>query len=289
MVENEAAGENAAPRRRIRMIALDLDNTTLRTDKSLADRTRDALTEALARGVEVVISTGRVRSSLPENILSLNGLRYVINSNGARITDLRTEKVVYENCLPAESLDRVIALSQEYGAPVELLTGGDVFMDAKAYHDLEKNGSDVRYTSYVLWSRKPVPDIWQLAKDRRDQIETVSMNFEDLALRETMLRVLADVPGISLTSSVPFNIEVEHRDTSKANALKILLDRFGMTKDELLACGDSPNDREMIELAGIGVAVANATDDVREAADYITDSNNEDGVAKAVEKFVLNV
>ena len=90
-----------------------------------------------------------------------------------------------------------------------------------------------------------------------------------------------------LTSSFPHNFEIGGKHTSKGQALLFLMERLGLSRDELMACGDSPNDEEMIYLAGIGVAMENGEASTKEIADYITDTNDRDGVAKAIEKFVL--
>ena len=101
------------------------------------------------------------------------------------------------------------------------------------------------------------------------------------------MRELTDIPNITLTSSFDYNIEIGDRTTSKAAALKFLMKRLGIHKSQLMACGDSENDLAMMRLAGLGVAVANASRHVQEQADYVTDTNDRDGVAKAIERFVL--
>ncbi len=98
--------------------------------------------------------------------------------------------------------------------------------------------------------------------------------------------VLKSIENVHLTSSVPLNNELGGKTTSKADALRVLMEREGILKEELMACGDNPNDLEMIKLAGIGIAMDNAEDIVKEQADYVTLSNEEDGVAFVIEKFI---
>lgn len=90
-----------------------------------------------------------------------------------------------------------------------------------------------------------------------------------------------------MTSSFAHNYEIGGETTSKAEALRFLMKKLGLNSSQLMACGDSPNDEEMIKLAEIGVVMGNASEEMKARADYVTDSNAEDGVAKAIEKFVL--
>lgn len=273
--------------RKIRMIALDLDNTTLRTDKSLAPRTKAALEESIRQGVKVVVSTGRAFLSLPKDILAIDGLEYVINSNGACITRLHDGEIIMTSYLGGDRVDAVAAILKEYDYPVETFSDGKAFTDQKVYNDLKENGSSFRTTAYVLWSRTPVPDIWDHLEATKSRIENISVTIPDPAEKEAVRKRLSAIDGLTITSSVTFNIEIEGPNTSKATALQFLLDRAGISREALMACGDSPNDIEMIRLAGLGVAVGNAEPEVRAAADYVTDTNDRDGVAKAIERFVL--
>ena len=105
--------------------------------------------------------------------------------------------------------------------------------------------------------------------------------------REEMFRFLGKREDVTLTSSVWYNMEIGRKGTSKASALLYLMDLLGVKREELMACGDSMNDAKMIQLAGIGVAMENGCAEIKEMADYVTESNAEDGVAKAFRRFVL--
>ena len=277
----------AADRKKIRMIALDLDDTTLRTDKSMAERTEKALAGAAEQGVIVVVSTGRVLNSLPDNVKSVPGIRFVINSNGACINDLETGETLYKNFLDPEKVGQIIDLLAQYDFPVEVFTGGEAYMNESDYNKIKQNPSKYRSAEYILWSRRPVPDVLELLRLNADIIENISVNFRKPEEKNRMRELLAEIGGITVTSSVYYNIEIGGPNTSKAEALRVLMNRFGISAEELMACGDSPNDAAMVEMAGIGVAVANAHEKIKQIADHITDSNDNDGVAKAIEKFVL--
>ena len=144
-----------------------------------------------------------------------------------------------------------------------------------------------RNAEYVLWSRRPVPDVTELMLENSSRIENVNLVYPSLELLEAARARVNAIPNATVTSSFLNNLEVGGPDTSKKTALIWLMEKLEIDPDELMCCGDAPNDIAMIELAGIGVAVANAWGGLKDHADYITLSNDEDGVAAAIRKFVL--
>lgn len=288
--ENQYKDKEYNSRKKIKMTALDLDGTTLRPDKSLSDVTRKALQQASREGVYVVVTTGRVFSAAPDELKNMEGLEYMINSNGAVITRLRDRKILYTSFLTPDAVDELADFLRGKKLDVEVFTGGMAYMNEDSYRELQEGKADYRSEvsrQYVLRTRKPVSDILALLVENHDKIENISLNFRDMDQREAMFDFLGKRSDVTLTSSVWYNMEIGGKGTSKASALKVLMERLGVKKEELMACGDSMNDAKMIQLAGIGVAMENACEEVKEMADYVTESNAEDGVAKAFAKFVI--
>ena len=285
---NEQEEKNQKPV--IRMTALDLDGTTLRPDKSLSEPTRSALTEASRKGVHVVVTTGRVFSAAPEELKTMDGLEYMINSNGAVVTRLKDRKILRQSLLKPETADDLTEFLRGKNLDVEVFADGKAYMNEDAYRKLEENLVEYRSEvsrRYVLSTRKPTADILELLHKKREKIENISLNFSDMDQREEMFRFLGKREDVTLTSSVWYNMEIGRKGTSKASALLYLMDLLGVKREELMACGDSMNDAKMIQLAGIGVAMENGCAKIKEMADYVTESNAEDGVAKAFRRFVL--
>lgn len=274
----------------IRMTALDLDGTTLRPDKSLSEAVRSALLQASRKGVHVVVTTGRVFSAAPEELKHMEGLEYMINSNGAVVTRLKDRKILRLSLLDPGTIDELTVFLRGKDLDVEVFTEGDAYMNETSYRKLEEGRAEYRSEisrQYVLQTRKPTEDILALLQHKREKIENISLNFSDMEQREEMFRFLGKRDDVTLTSSVWYNMEIGGRGTSKASALQYLMNLLGVDRDELMACGDSMNDARMIQLAGIGVAMENGCDEIKRIADYVTDSNAEDGVAKAFRRFVL--
>lgn len=274
-------------KKNIRMVALDLDGTTFDSAGGISGRTVKTLEEAAAVGTHIVVSTGRSYASLPQHIKDVSGIEYAITSNGAHVNIMHTGKPVYSDYLDPEAVERVAKLKVETGADIEVFIDGRAYVDESYYEDVKENGCPYRNAAYVIWSRRPVPDVTVLMLENKDRIENVNFIFQTLDLHAEYKPVVCAMENATVTSSFINNLEVGGPNTSKKTALLWLMDQLGISTDELMCCGDAPNDAAMLELAGIGVAVANAWGGLKDHADYITGSNDDDGVAMAIEKFVL--
>lgn len=273
----------------IKAIALDLDGTTLKKDGSIGELTKEAISEAARKGAEICICTGRSLNAIPDVISQLKDVRYAISSNGAKITDLRTGETVYENYLNPDAVEFIADLAIKEQLMMEVFVGNQAYIDAPLYRNIEKNGSMYRDTKYVMISREPIEDIISFAREHKNEVENINLFFFDLNRLEEVRPMVNKVERAAITQSFPNNIEIGGENTSKRTALEHLIAVLGVKREELMCCGDALNDCPMIEFAGVGVAMGNAWDEVKEVADYITDDNYHDGVGKAIHKFVLDV
>jgi Cof subfamily protein (haloacid dehalogenase superfamily) len=271
----------------IKMVALDLDGTTFDSTGGISVRTVGTLEDAAAAGVHIVVSTGRSYASLPKHIKDVSGIEYAITSNGAHVNRMNSGEQIYSDFLDPQAVERVAELKAETGADMEVFINGKAYVDESYYNDVKENGCPYRNAEYVIWSRKPVPDVTALMMEHRHEVENVNLIFQTLELLAESKPKVCAIGNANVTSSFINNLEIGGPNTSKKTALLWLTDRLGISTDELMCCGDAPNDMAMLELAGIGVAVANAWGGLKDHADYITASNDDDGVALAIEKFVL--
>ncbi|MDD4377581.1 MAG: HAD family hydrolase [Eubacteriales bacterium] len=271
---------------KIKLIALDLDGTTLNAKGQFSNRTKEAFAAAMAKDIHIVISTGRAFSSLPKDLFNIKGLEYVITSNGAQITEIATMKAIYTNYISSHAIEEVVEILRKNKLSVEAFTGGKAYIDAREYEEVSTKGSTYRDVDYIIRTRNPVEGIYDHMLSHKDAIENINVNFEFLEDKEKMGHVLRSIDNITLTSSFIHNWEIGGATTSKGEALRFLMQKLDIHKSQMLACGDSPNDSEMLKLAGIGVAMANATDEVKNIADIIADHHDNDGVAKIIEKYI---
>ena len=271
---------------KIKLIALDLDGTTL-TRNGLTRRTKETLEEVIARGLDVVIATGRPYSALPEQVKAIKGLEYVIISHGAHIVRPLTGEFLYSNYADRDAILRVRDMLMEKAFPVEVFTEGRAYVDRELYEDVKKHGSSYLSAKYILRTREPVDGIYDFWLKHADSIENVNIQFEFQKDKAEMKAALENAEGITLTSSTYHNLEVGGETTSKASALWQLCRMKGLTMENVMAFGDSPNDGTMIREAGIGVAMENATADILEDADITAPSNDDEGVAYTLRMLLL--
>lgn len=273
---------------KIRLVALDLDGTTFNSAGEVSERTEDTLSRCRDAGVHVVVSTGRAYNSLPDQIKNVSGIEYAITSNGAHINYIKTGETIYDDYLDPHAVDEVARLKERTGADIEVFIGGVAYIDESYYKYVEAYGETYRNREYILWSRKPVPDVVAMMLENKDKIENVNFCYKTIEDLDKARPEVSAIANATITSSFPNNLEVGGPNTSKKTALIELMRRLGTDRSELMCCGDAPNDIEMLEYAALGVAVANAWGGTKDHADYITASNDDDGVALAIERFVLN-
>ena len=271
----------------IRMVALDLDGTALNSAGKLTERTIDSFARSAAKGVHIVVSTGRSYNSLPEQVKAIPFIEYAITSNGAHINLMDTGESVYDSFVSQDAVREIARLYEALDCEIEVFIDGQAYMDQSYYDYIKEFGLAYRNVEYVLWSRKPVKGIAKLLLDNADRIENVNFCFRSVEDLEALRSLIEAIPDATVTSSFKNNLEIGGPVTSKKTALKELLKMTGTDCSELMCCGDAPNDIAMIEFAGLGVAVGNAWGGTADHADYITGTNDEDGVAQAIEKFVL--
>jgi len=274
-------------RKQIGLVALDLDRTTLDSNGRLTDRTKNAIEAAIKKGTPVIVATGRALSALPEDIFTIEGLRYIVTANGASAKDLLEDRSIYSNCIDPRALEKIVELLSQYDFMYEFFVKGEAYVEKAIFDRVEAMNFTERHITYIKTTRKPVDGLFDLALTHKESVENINVNFENQDDRSMMREVLAKLEHVTLTTSFDHNLELGGETTSKAEAVRMLCDRLGISEENVMACGDSPNDLAMLLAAGFPVAMGNAKDELKAAAKYITSTNDEDGVAEAIEKFVL--
>lgn len=270
---------------RIWCIALDLDRTTLDGEGRLSPANRAAIAQAVRDGREVVIASGRPFAALPPEVTSLPGVRFAIVSNGAAVYELPAGRCLIRHRLAGGSVDAVLKV---IGGPVtagragcEALEDGVPYCSAAYYADPAAYGATEWGAGYIRRTRRPQRDILGFIRSRRERLDSVNLMLADKeARRRLWARLEAEVPAVYLTASSDYFIEISDIHGGKHNALRELLGRLRISPRETAAFGDADNDARMLAFVGAGVAVANATPLCRQAAAYLTDSHDRDGVAK---------
>ena len=270
----------------VRLIAFDLDGTVLDDDKSVPEENLRALKAAAERGIHIVPATGRIVEGVPEAIRELPFIRYYIAINGAYVYDAGEEKVLYRGEVPAELAVRLC----EYMDSLPVLydcyqynfgwMSRDMFARTEEYFSQEPGIYEL-----VKRSRESVDDLKETLRQRGDPVQTLQMYFKPEQMEERLRQIELVprlFPGLTASSSLKNNIEINSVTAGKGPALIALARSLGLEQNQTVAFGDGSNDLSMIRAAGLGVAMANAEPAVKAAAGLITGKNTEAGVAQAI-------
>ncbi len=265
-----------------KLLVLDLDGTLTNSQKEITPHTLDVLLRAQAAGVKLVLASGRPTYGITPLAKALQMDRfggYILAFNGGKIIDVQTMEVIYEQVLEQKLVAPLH--SSALAANSVILTYRNEFILTEVVDD--------KYVAHEVFLTKMTPqliDNFTEAVDfNPDKCLIVGEPESLIPLGEELNAQFGE--QLSAYRSEPFFLEVVPKGVDKALSLKRLLAHVGCTESDMIAAGDGFNDLSMIQLAGFGVAMANAQDVVKEAADYVTLSNDEDGVAAMVEKFVL--
>ena len=274
--------------RTIRMIGLDLDGTLLNSEKQLTAYTREVLKKAIEQEIAVVVATGRPFSGVPDELKHFPGMRYALTANGARILDVQKHKVVYENLLSGEIAEKVIDILKRHHAIHEFFVDGVGYMNEDGLKNVYAYFEDPHMAEYLQSTRIPVKDVKEKLQTMKCEVDKLQGIFRNQKDKEEALEELNTLSGIVVTAAMDNNLEINKEGTNKGLGLLQLGKSLGISREEIMACGDGGSDVEMLKEVGFAIAMANAYDPVKTAADFVTVSNDEDGVAKAIERFVLN-
>lgn len=271
----------------IKVIGLDLDGTLLDPDKKISKFTYDTLCEAAERGIEIVPSTGRYFSAMPECIRSLPFIHYSININGASVSDVRTGEKLYTAEIPlSEALD-IMRYLDTRPALYDCYMNDHGFITGSFKDKAEDYVKDPHYISMVRELRDSVPELKAFITEKGKDIQKIQFFTYDHDFQQETLHHGAELfPDIICTSSVrDENVEFNNIHANKGEALVGLAERLGYSRENTMAFGDGDNDIPMIREAAVGVAMANACKEALEAADYTALSNAEDGVAVFIREY----
>ena len=253
----------------IRLIAFDLDGTLLRSDKSISPRTMQALLAARERGVLLVPSTGRLLRSLPEPLLDKSLTRYHILVNGAQVYDSFEDKTLLREELTPQQAMCMLHFLKSHNVLRGVYIDGLGHMSREDFSEIEA----VEDLDAVTAQHNSVQKIIAFFRNPDDK-------------QATIREITARFPGYAVSSSLGNNIEINAQNATKGSALCFLCEKIGVPIGQCMAFGDGTNDYSMLRAAGFGVAMGNASEEVQSCADAVTETNEEDGVARMIERVL---
>ena len=274
------------------IIAVDMDGTLLNSQGKITKRTADVLQRLLDEGHYVVPASGRSLGLLPLAVSALTGISYAVLENGAVVWDWKNSCVLKRFPMPEGAAERILASAETYvkAEEEEILYFVEFFAEGQVYADkadLERF-SDVdimgNFADYMLYGHTYLENFME-QKDLLNQAEKLNLFFAVPKHGAAVRKIWNNDLEVSVTSSVPGNAEFNARGVDKGNGLLPVMEKLGIDKEHVIAIGDSDNDLEMLQMAGISVAMGNAAAHIRETAVYVTGDNDHDGAAVFLEKF----
>lgn len=272
--------------RKVKLIALDMDGTLLDSKKDLSERNLEALNLAIKKGIKIIPSTGRPAAGLPQKLLANPHIRYSICSNGAAIIDLKNKVVIHRKSLSKGITLFLIDLLGAFDVHIDIFSDGGITTEERNMRRLGEFIIPPNMLPYIAETRNTVKDLKDYIKNGAEHIEKINLFFKSIAHRTKVMELLGGVAGIEVTSSLLVNLEINNKEANKGYGLRWLSEYLDISSKETMAIGDSSNDESMLKSAGIAVAMKNSTESIKTMADYITASNDEDGVAEAIEKLI---
>jgi len=265
-----------------KMIVLDLDDTLLQDDHTISSRTKEALMKAQEMGVKVVLASGRPTFAMKHIAQELSLAKYgsfILSFNGGKILNCQNYEEIFSSTISAEDVHSLYEISRREG--VYIHTYVDDFIvteDDNPYTNIEAQITGLPITIVDQFQKAvTVPVVKSLMVEAPEKLKTVETKLQqELGHKFSIMR------------SKPFFLEFTELGVTKGTSLNHLIQACGITREQVIAIGDSYNDLSMIEFAGLGVAMGNAPDDIKEKADFVTDTNMNDGVAKVIEEFIFN-
>lgn len=286
-----------------KLVAIDLDGTMLNSYGMVTERTKNAIKETIEKGVEVIIASGRPIDSIKTIAKEINSKNYFIAGNGALIYDIKNDEVIYDKYLKKQKILEIIKICEENSISYNVYTDKTILATALKYNVLYYHKENLKKQEAKKTNISIVKDMYEYVKNMEEEkFLKMTICDENKSIFNSIIRKLREIDDIEVldvlhmsrkiirqgTEEIPieyYYTEISSKDVDKWNAIEFLMEKLQIEKEEVIAIGDNINDKKMIKESGLGVAMSGSTPIITEIANEITDTNNNDGVAKILEKY----
>lgn len=286
-----------------KLVATDLDGTMLNSYGMVTENTKKAIKKTIEKGTDVVIASGRPIDSIKTIAKEIGSNNYFIAGNGALIYDIKKDEIIYEKYMTKQKVLEIIKKCEENSISYNVYTDKTILATSLKYNVLYYHKENLKKEESKKTNISIVENMYEYVKDMQEEkFLKITICDESQSIFQSIIRKLRQIDEIEVldvshmsrkvirqgTEEVPieyYYTEISLANVDKWNAIEFLMQRLEILKEEVITIGDNINDKKMIENAGLGIAMKGSTPIVLDVANYITDTNNEDGVAKALEKF----
>lgn len=279
-LENNASNTSETFEGKYKMLVLDLDDTLLRDDYSISNRNKELLLKAQNQGIIVVLASGRPTPAMiryAEELKLAHFNSYMISFNGAVVTSMKNNEVLFETTLTQKEIHSLYDFSVDNNVHILTYSSKGVVSETESeYIDIELKLTGIPHCKVESFKNEITePAAKCILLEHPDYLKTVEKKLK------------AERTDLSVARSKPFFLEVMPQGIDKAASIDRLANMLDIKQSEVIAVGNAGNDLSMVKYAGLGIWVDNVSDDLRHEADFIVASNNDDGVAEVVERFIL--
>ena len=289
-----------------KIVTIDLDGTMLNTYGIVTEKTKEVIRKTIEKGIDVVIASGRPIDSIKAIAKEIGSKKYFIAGNGALIYDIQKDEIIYEKYMKKEKVLEIIKICEENSISYNVYTDKTILAKALKYNVLYYYKENLKKEESKKTNISIVDNMYEYVKNMQEEkFLKITICDENKSVFSSIIRKLREIKEIEVldvshmsrktikqgSEDIPieyYYTEISLENVDKWNAISHLIDKLSIDKSEVIAIGDNINDKKMIENAGLGIAMQGSTPLVTEVANYITDTNNNDGVAKVLEKFCLN-
>lgn len=289
-----------------KLVAVDLDGTLLNSYGEVTENTKRVIKNVLKKGIQVVIASGRSIDSIKNISKEIGASKYIVAGNGAVLYDTCEHKALYENYIPLEKAKKIIDFCEQNSIFYNVYTNKKIVTKSLRYNVLYYYKENLKKADKKRTEIAIVDSIQEYVQNLKDEkIMKIFICDETASVFNSIMKKFEDVPNVETldvshmsrkiikkgTLEFPieyYYTEISMKNVNKWNAIEFLINKIGINKEEVMAIGDNMNDKKMIEEAGLGITMEGSTPVVTEVANYITSDNNNEGVAKALEKFCIN-
>lgn len=272
----------------IKLIAFDLDGTTLVNNKEIPQENIQALIDANKKGIHLVPATGRMKTFLPKSLTDLDFIRYAVTSNGGGVYDLKTDECIHSALISHDKAIMVHEIIEKYNIYFEYYLNGNAYTISGNIEDKVLKYNLPEHKRYFFSKNYTyVDNMKEFLRNPENCFQKINLLYTPIEIKEKISQEILAIGDLCLCSSLLDNLEVNFHTATKAKGLEKLCEKLGITKEETMSIGDSGNDVEMLKWANVSVAMGNADDYVKKSAKFTTINHDECGLAKAIYEHAI--
>lgn len=288
----------------LKLVAIDLDGTMLNQYGIVTQKTKNSIKKAQENGIEIMIASGRPIDSVKTISKEIGSENYFISGNGSIIYDIKKDKIIYENVLKKQKALEIIKICEENSIFYNVYTEKEIIAKNLQYNVLYYHKENLTKAEEEKTHINIVENIYDYIEKTEAKVLKVMICDKHQTIFNAIMRKLKEIDDIEVlevshmsrkiirqgTEEIPieyFYTEISAKNVDKWTALEFLKEKLQISSEEIVAIGDNVNDKKMIEKSGYGIAMGQSAPQIKEIADYVTDSNVDDGVANALDKLLL--